>query len=379
MIKRYQVLLLSLLVSGLVLVDLPETAPPSFAEDTSPMACSRCHSCDVPTAEDKCLKRCRWRHMTHVVTEHDISEAPDSIVLEVLADQFPPVQFDHGAHANMAEMGVECATCHHYSPEGRIPPCRECHRMESDSPNLRQPALKGAYHRQCMSCHREWSHQTQCAICHVSSREIATAGPDPTDIIGTSHPVISKPDKVVYQTSYDEGPIVTFYHDQHVALYDLACASCHREESCGNCHDLARAAQDGSHRCQASKHLHETCDRCHGEQRCDKCHDLQERGPFVHASTGWTLDDYHNDLSCRACHPTGQPIADLSTSCNSCHQGWHPENFNHAVVGLRLNEIHCTAACEDCHPQRAFQDPPTCTECHDANRDPRQFPPGEWL
>ena len=33
----------------------------------------------------------------------------------------------------------------------------------------------------------------------------------------------------------------------------------------------------------------------------------------------------------------------------------------------------------DCHTDHAYNQPPTCLECHDEERDPREFPPGDWL
>ena len=99
------------------------------------------------------------------------------------------------AHASMAQMGKDCATCHHYSPPGTIPPCKECHGLGAESGDLRKPNLKGAYHRQCMACHVEWSHETQCGACHARApgRGATAAGADPTDIVGTGAPAARRP------------------------------------------------------------------------------------------------------------------------------------------------------------------------------------------
>ena len=336
--------------------------------------CSECHTCSTPTAHDKCLKACPIFSMTHVTAAHKLSEAPDTIILDYLADEYQAVRFDHKAHADMAEMGLQCATCHHYSPEGRIPACRECHGGEANPNNLRQPALKGAYHRHCISCHREWSHNTKCVICHLPAegQELAEAV-DSTDYIGISHPVITEPNKKVYHTPYKQGPVVTFYHKQHIELYGLRCANCHQQENCSYCHDMEKPTRVA----KTMEEIHATCNNCHAKDRCSKCHDVKEKPAFSHDLTGWGLNRFHKKLDCRACHPTGKPISRLDSSCDACHAGWGQGNFDHAVTGLTLDEIHIEADCTDCHTDRKFDRQPVCGECHDDGRTTATSLPGE--
>jgi hypothetical protein len=320
--------------------------------------------------------------MTHVITEHRLSEAPDSLLLGYIADAYKPVAFDHGSHAGMAEMGLKCATCHHYSPVGRIPPCRECHGGEGNPNNLRQPALKGAYHRQCISCHREWSHDTKCVICHLpADASLAAARSDTTDILGISHPVITEPEKRVYQTPYAKGPVVTFYHDQHVQLYGLRCANCHENEGCSRCHDLQlpRNRSELATDLKRMEEVHAICNNCHKDDACSKCHGTEEKPPFSHALTGWGLDRFHKKLACHACHPTGKPIAKLDRKCVTCHSGWNPDNFKHAVTGLRLDETHAAIDCATCHDRTDFTQEPVCAECHDDGRSAHEHTPGTYV
>ncbi|MFN3695286.1 MAG: cytochrome c3 family protein, partial [Ignavibacterium sp.] len=75
------------------------------------------------------------------------------------------------------------------------------------------PDLKGAYHRQCMDCHREWSGETGCNSCHVPIKDFK---PEKKEVIqkryaGKEHPVVLEPTKLVYETSSDKGKLVTFY------------------------------------------------------------------------------------------------------------------------------------------------------------------------
>jgi len=309
---------------------------------TSPMPsldCQQCHTCESPTEHDPCLTKCPRLTMLSETGEHRLSEGPDKIVIDHIAKLYRPVQFDHKLHASMAEMGSDCATCHHYSPAGRVPPCKECHGGEANPENLRQPSLKGAYHRQCISCHREWSHDTRCVVCHmpIAGKEMSAPQYDTTDIIGTIHPVITVP------------------------------------ESCGKCHDL----QKGPRPPKTEEEIHADCSDCHEDDNCSRCHAAKEKTSFSHASTGWPLNRYHEKLDCRACHPKGKKISKLNRQCNACHAGWNQENFRHAVTGLRLDEIHAELECADCHIDRKFDKKPDCTSCHDDDRTAEDAPPGE--
>ncbi len=347
-------------------------------QDTANLAqridCKECHLCVMPTAKEPCLKPCPTLAMTHTTSTHKLAEAPDTMLLKELADTYQPVHFNHKLHAGMAEMGDSCATCHHYSPPGRIPPCKECHGNGANPRNLRQPGLKGAYHRHCLSCHREWSHDTKCVVCHLPKlgEKLSVDGIDSTDILGVAHPVITVPPKKVFETPYKAGPVVTFQHKEHVDLFGLKCVNCHHEENCGYCHDLQRPVNTN----KTQEQVHAICNDCHKADACSKCHDTKERPGFSHSQIGWALGPYHDGLDCRACHPTGKRIAKLNRSCSNCHAGWNQGNFKHAVTGLKLDEAHAELECTSCHLERRFDSDPVCAECHDDDRTWQTHPPG---
>src|SRR5690606_36334872 len=126
----------------------------------------------------------------------------------------------HKLHAPMGEMGEGCTICHHRNPEGPILKCSECHGGPSNPVNLKQPGLKGAYHRQCLGCHREWTHETDCAVCHAKREPgVQPKLPlDPTDIMGMLHPNIEVPDEKVFEIEDEmmsDPKFVTFHHKQH--------------------------------------------------------------------------------------------------------------------------------------------------------------------
>jgi hypothetical protein len=315
--------------------------------------------------------------MTHITSDHPLAEAPTELLLDRLAEQYRPVRFNHKLHAEMAEMGQDCATCHHFSPPGRIPPCAECHDSETNPTNLRRPSLKGAYHRQCLSCHREWSHDTKCVVCHLPAdlHSLSDQDLDSTDIIGISHPIIREPVQKVYHTPYKEGPIVTFYHREHIELFDLTCASCHKEENCSYCHDIEKPSRPA----KTQEQVHAICNDCHLDDECSRCHDTRERPGFSHESTGWALTGHHQDLPCRSCHPTGKRITRIERECVACHAGWKAGNFDHVITGLRLDEYHAEFDCEYCHMDLAYDEPPDCSNCHEDNRTAKEAPPGEYV
>jgi hypothetical protein len=274
-------------------------------------------------------------------------------------------------------MGNGCASCHHYSPEGKMTPCSDCHGSEANPANLRQPGLKGAYHRQCIACHREWSHDTDCQICHMplEGRNIKEPQGDPTDIMGQAHPRMTEPTKKVYFTRYDKLPVVTFFHNQHTEMFSLKCVDCHNKENCSTCHDLQKPVKMA----KTQEEVHAICSGCHAKDRCEKCHDSREKTPFMHASTGWPLNPYHAELECRSCHPTGKRIGRMNSNCVGCHGGWNQETFKHAAVGLQLDDTHAQAECTDCHAEKRFDQKPVCNGCHDDNRDPKANPPGKFV
>ena len=376
--NRYGVSYVGILaVLAVVLVDVPALA--QGGHETMPeLNCLECHTCSNPTATDRCLKPCPSLTQANVTAEHSTKEAPDSFSIGEISDLYQPVQFNHKLHAQMAEMGSECAVCHHYSPEGeKIPPCKNCHGGEKNPSNLRQPSLKGAYHRQCLSCHREWSHDTKCIMCHLPEpgKAMASEVLDTTDILGIPHPVITVPVKRVYDTPYKKGPIVTFYHNEHIDRFDLKCANCHQQENCSFCHDIQKASAPK----KSMEEVHAICNDCHSKDACSRCHANKEMPPFDHAKiTGWALSKYHKDLECRNCHPTGQRITTMNGKCSSCHAGWNQSNFRHADVGLRLDDTHSEFECETCHVNSNYHNTPVCTDCHD-DMSPKETPPGERI
>ena len=332
-------------------------------------ACTDCHKCPRPTRMDPCLIACP-RYESHFFSQQRVEESPDMIVIDQLSELYGSVIFAHRLHAEMAEMAGGCETCHHYSEQsGEIPPCRECHDQERHQVDLSKPALKGAYHRQCINCHLDWSHKNACGFCHEQVTEaLGAAKPDTTDIVGIPHPIIEATPTYIYETPYEQGPIVTFHHTDHVEMFGQRCVDCHRGNSCGRCHDAQRE--------ESTPLNHVTsCYSCHGKRDCQFCHKDQTMPNFEHAlSTGWSLSPYHNGKKCTSCHGDPDSFVKPKTQCISCHIHWEDGSFDHGRAGLTLDENHIDNECVDCHVKLDFTITPTCDNCHDERMLPERLP-----
>ncbi len=341
--------------------------------------CKRCHECEKPTLKHPCLPNCM--RFQAAAEEFAQKLGPEIVILDKLKGVYLPVPFDHKGHAKMAQMTKGCATCHHYTPEGQEhPACDACHSITDAGTDIHKPGLKGAYHRQCLGCHKDWIDETDCAVCHRKKRSLPANGealPSPTsdDILGRMHPPISQPTTEIYRakTKGGEKSAVIFRHWEHVQGFDLKCVDCHHEDTCVRCHKKG----NGEKAPPTVKEHHKPCLRCHKVDmdestteitgRCKRCHWQEGQPPikpFDHADTGWPLSKYHVGNRCRTCHKR-VPFVKLNKDCNACHSAWEPETFNHAITGQMLDETHAEVDCAECHADRKFDKPPVCTECHD--------------
>lgn len=300
------------------------------------------------------------------------------VVMDELEKDYEPVIFSHKLHAEMSSMGHGCLDCHHFSDINRITSCSECHPVGISSENLRQPGLRGAYHRQCLSCHEEWAGESRCEVCHAKKTEgMAAEIADSTVPRPSRHyPELNEPDMKVWKSGYGGETIVTLHHRNHTELYGIECAACHHAEGCDFCHAQNKQQQPVRH---SEAALHATCNACHEEMSCDQCH-LKEIAPeFSHNRTGWPLKRYHSKVTCRACHGTPYHFTKPSSRCQACHHGWDAGSFDHSVTGVTLNEIHIEADCSDCHTTGDYSVTPTCSGCHDEDVTYPALLPGSRL
>ncbi|NHZ85558.1 MAG: hypothetical protein GWP19_06725 [Planctomycetia bacterium] len=336
------------------------------------MVCHRCEKGQFPTKANLCLQQCTRPFLPKATATQDV------VIIDRLMNKYEPVVFAHNLHATMSAMSGGCNNCHHFTQSiDDIKSCGTsgCH-SDTNVVNLKmsKPSLKGAYHRQCLGCHREWSHDTDCSFCHagLTSGKSTVETMDKTDIVGTIHPrIVAKP-AYIFNTSHKEGKVVTFHHTDHVNLFGLKCTDCHKGDNCALCHDIVKPEK------KFVKHV-ETCCRCHLEDNCNFCHSNTPKPPFEHyRSTSWALNKYHKDLQCSKCHGPLKKFTKPSTVCTNCHIHWDVGVFDHGVTGLVLNDDHIEEDCEVCHIDRDFSTSPSCGECHDDISYPDDLP-GERL
>lgn len=338
------------------------------ARAPAPAECRACHISDRPTRENPALVSCpRMAIRGH----HPLSEAPLIITLDELSNSYGPVRFPHRAHAEMAETGEGCYGCHHYNQARPIFKCSECHSTSRIRTDLSKPDLKGARHRQCVDCHLQWSHNSECGSCHArKSGPGAEAGPK-------GYPKAKLPDRIVYETANQEGRVVTFRHDDHVIRFGLKCTACHQGQTCASCHEpksrsLAEAGPKKTDRSMDT--LHKPCFSCHADTRCASCHRDRPLDAFDHArAAGWALNRFHQRLACQRCHASAGKFLKLGTDCESCHPKWQ-EKFEHRKTGLVLDETHAVLGCDGCHTDGVFRAPPACASCHAGRSYPRDKP-----
>ncbi len=347
------------------------------------LSCKTCHTCDVPTKSEPCLVMCPREKVVTVYQKPE--QTPELIVIDQLSNRFGPVYFSHKIHAQMSNMGGGCEGCHHFNTSGPILKCNTCHEPSRKREDVSIPDLNGAYHRQCMDCHREWSHTTDCTSCHASKKDVKDQKNENLQkkYANVDHPVVVEPTKLVYQTNSDKGKLVTFYHDDHTKKFGLSCTSCHKQESCTKCHDVNRLSNDKPKTVSTKKTFedqHKNCISCHSKtENCSNCHNDKTLEPFDHGKkTGWALNKHHINLTCAKCHGSKIPYKKLDNKCSSCHTGWNSENFKHSVTGLQLDEMHSEFECSDCHVEENYSKKPSCDGCHDDYTYPK-FKPGKLV
>ena len=338
------------------------------------ISCKTCHTCDVPTKQNPCLVVCPRNEM--ITVRQTPEQGPDIIKIDNLVNKYQPVTFTHKIHAQMSEMSGGCANCHHYNTTGPILACADCHSAERKREDISKPDLEAAFHRLCIDCHKEWSHSTDCYSCHLlkgSDKNITS------QIKTKNHPEVKEPEKLVYETGYTKGKIVTFFHDEHTKLFGVKCVTCHQDDNCTRCHDLKNVKVISTNLPEkitkpASQH-HQPCFKCHANDECTKCHLDKPAEPFDHKTvTGWALNRFHEKLECTKCHGTSGKFAKLDNNCVSCHKNFVVGSFDHNITGLKFDETHVELDCENCHIDNNFSNKPDCSNCHDDKSFPKDKP-----
>lgn len=115
-----------------------------------------------------------------------LDQIPERVRIDTLVETYEAVDLPHSKIVRELDRRIQnsglaqtfhpdpltmCAGCHHYSPTSLKPPkCASCHSPNQPGLGDGRPALMGAYHNQCMGCHRQMEIQkpqaTSCSECH---------------------------------------------------------------------------------------------------------------------------------------------------------------------------------------------------------------------
>jgi hypothetical protein len=345
--------------------------PPSMVG----LTCKNCHTASVPTKDKPAVKPCPRQDMD--VKDQPTGKGPELVKIDKLkhqTDVYTPVVFTHRLHAEMSGMSGGCKTCHHYNPQGQVIGCSECHEPTRKREDVSKPDLNGAYHRQCMDCHRQISGKTNCVECHKLN--VSSQQPQTQNLMTAKdkkvHPVIVAPSSVKFDTPRAPGKMVSFFHEEHIKLFNLDCQNCHSNENCIKCH-TANKMDSAKERTTEQKHA--VCSSCHNtKENCTSCHANKPTAGFNHKEiTGFDLSRFHSKLTCNRCHVEKGNFGLLKGECVNCHGTWTQENFQHKKTGVVLDEVHLTLSCTDCHQEKNYKNP-VCTNCHDDKSYPKNIP-----
>jgi hypothetical protein len=223
------------------------------------------------------------------------------------------LNFDHVAH--LPRVQGKCITCHQRLPE----------KGDEEAPAPPMAACTGCHN------HRKDFAEARCAACHVDLRKF--------------------PLKPVSELTHSGD-----FKRSHGALARTsaaACANCHDQTHCADCHSPAttpaapairwpeQVEKDFIHRGDfVSRHMIEaganpaSCARCHGTAFCESCHKQQNisapTAPFASGErdphpAGWGTGAEHgraarrNIVVCASCH-----ASNADQVCVMCHRDTNP-------------------------------------------------------
>ncbi len=148
-------------------------------------ACSTCHTGDLASLETD-----RKLPDPKLLFPKDLE---DELEIKILENEYQPSKVKHleilrkltdiangnklAQHFHVEETTV-CAGCHHLGPlekEAPVPSCATCHTARKE-PESATPTLLGAYHQQCLGCHKQMGGTEEdmpqtCTGCHEEKKE----------------------------------------------------------------------------------------------------------------------------------------------------------------------------------------------------------------
>lgn len=322
------------------------------------------------------------------------------------------IRFEHARHTRAK---VECIACHEAIYDATtlavnaLPPekkCLECHKEAKEKGNCGMchavPDAPGTYARRnrgelklnhvrhlelteenCATCHLNLAEgkplltatapMATCTNCHPHQEELTSAK------CGTCHTDLQRFALRPITTYSHQGDYVR-RHVQDARAQGAACATCHEQSFCAECHaktvpalpvvfNAERVDRPFIHgRDYLTRHSADAqgaapvCAQCHGTSFCESCHSQQRLTPGGAMAFNPHPRDFNtsgspnfhglaarrNIESCAACHDQG-----AQSNCVECHRvggiggNPHPPSW---LLRHGREEINRNAMCLACHP-----------------------------
>jgi hypothetical protein len=153
--------------------------------------CMKCHAAPVAENRGPLNKMAEKRFAENVLNSRirttgtfEQDDIPEKITISRLSRLYEAVELPHRTIVNALvdnirdnklagyfhdKKGTICQGCHHHSPVSKRPPqCGHCHGPRWDEETPAKPGIIGAYHQQCMGCHKVMNIEKPagCTECH---------------------------------------------------------------------------------------------------------------------------------------------------------------------------------------------------------------------
>ncbi len=171
-------------------------APMGQTREKKDEACIQCHSVPVENLpnpltreEEASIARSAYQSKASASAGYVMGDIPDIVTIQGLSKQYDAVKLPHKQIVNALADRIKdnrlagffhngpealCQGCHHHSPASNKPPqCANCHPQQWDEKKPSMPGILGAYHLQCMGCHKEMKIEkaAECIDCHALKKQ----------------------------------------------------------------------------------------------------------------------------------------------------------------------------------------------------------------
>ncbi len=260
---------------------------------------------------------------------------------DVLASAIPTARL-HFSHQQHARAQVGCVSCHDVQGSEMA--------TRAHLPTMQQ----------CRSCHAERGADNECATCHFTQ---------PDGRLRTRYPEgVMNPPSTLAGMNHDADFLVR--HRWVGADHGDACASCHEESDCADCHD--GRVRDGRVSVHENDYLTTHPQEARRDNpRCASCHTVQRFCTECHARIGVAPIAAPSVIAGSRVHPPaamweaqhGIEAKRSMTACASCHVERDCVQC-HGAAGIGLGVSPHPAGFASRCASAVRQNPRACVTCH---------------